>query len=353
LISLKKFLDADSHVVTLDEPEPHEPESNELLAIAIDCHRSTLRTIGKSAVEACPAPGRNLHRALTDLQDRLTIDATSDAVKRTQAQVEDAIERWGSSTAEHLKGKADEVNELLIMLARTSESLGERDQRYVAQFGGLTAELQAIADLDDLTQVRSSLVKKATELKRCVDRMAQDGEHSLAQLRSKVSVYRDKIEVVEQLASKDALTGLANRRGVEMRMDWNIRLDRAFCVVMIDLNSFKSVNDKYGHAAGDDLLKRFSSELQKNVRADDLVGRWGGDEFIIVLSRDLNGAKSQVERIREWALGDYTIETGKGSLKICVVASIGLAQWQPDKTLKHLIEEADAAMYQDKKATRT
>jgi diguanylate cyclase (GGDEF)-like protein len=103
--------------------------------------------------------------------------------------------------------------------------------------------------------------------------------------------------------------------------------------------------------AGDDLLKKFAEELKKNVRNDDLVGRWGGDEFIIVLNRDLKGGVSQVQRMREWVFGDYMIETGAGksAVKIPVAASIGLAQWEPGKTVKQLVEEADAAMYLDKK----
>ncbi len=354
MISLKKFLDATGRGLTLDGPALDEPEPGELLAATLESYRSTLRTMGKSAVEACPAPGHDLERALADLEGRISADTTADKVKCTQAQVEDALKSWGSATAEHLQNKADEVKELLIMLARTAESVGERDQRYVTQFGGLTAELQGIANLDDLTHIRSSLARKAADMKKCVDRMAQDGETSLAQLRTSVSVYRTKIETVEQLASKDALTGLANRRGVEMRMDWNVRLDRTFCVVLIDLNRFKAVNDKHGHVAGDELLKQFSAELLKKVRADDLVGRWGGDEFIIIVNRDLAGAKAQAERVREWVFGDYTIGATAANtpLKIYVTASIGVSQWQPDKTLKQLIEEADAEMYEDKNAQR-
>jgi diguanylate cyclase (GGDEF)-like protein len=346
LISIKKYLDTDSTSLVIEESE-----ANELQTATMDSYRSALCAMGKSAVEACPATARELERGLTGLAGQLSLEIPAKAVTKNQELVEDVLQRWGSSTAAHLRGKADEVKELLLMLARTAESVGERDQRYAGQIGGLTADLKAIANLDDLTQVRASLVRKATELKSCVDQMARDGEQSLAQLRTKVSVYEDKLKTVEKLASKDTLTGLANRRGVEARMEWNISMDRRYCVVMLDLNLFKAVNDKHGHVAGDDLLKKFSLELQKNVRADDLVGRWGGDEFVIVLARDLEGAKSQVQRIKDWVFGDFAIETGtgKGTLKITVAASIGLAEWRPGKTAKQVIEEADSAMYLDKK----
>ena len=162
-----------------------------------------------------------------------------------------------------------------------------------------------------ITQVRASLVRKAAELKNCVDQMAQDGRQSLAQLRTKVATYETKLKAVEQIAAKDSLTGLANRRGVEKRLEWLVARGEPFCVVVLDLNSFKRVNDQHGHAEGDDLLRKFSEELGRNVRTEDTVGRWGGDEFIIVLNRDLAAAQSQIRRIQEWVFGDYEIRADR------------------------------------------
>jgi diguanylate cyclase (GGDEF)-like protein len=350
LISIKKYLDKDSTSQAVEELEPKE-----LLEATSESYKSVLRAIGKSALRACPTTGSDLEKVLAGLESKLSVDTAPEVVNQTEEQVEDALGKWGALTAEHLKAKADEVRELLIMLARTAESVGERDQRYSSQFGGLTADLQAIANLDDLTQVRSTLVRKATELKSCVDQMAQDGEDSIARLRTKLSVYETKLKAVEKLAAKDPLTGLANRRSVEERMEWSIAMNQTFCVVVLDLNLFKAVNDQYGHLAGDDLLKKFSLELQKRVRAEDLVGRWGGDEFVIVLSRDMEVAQSQVQRIRDWVFGNYSIETGtgKGAVKIHVAASIGLALWQHGATMQQVVEQADAAMYLDKQMSGT
>jgi diguanylate cyclase len=320
----------------------------------MESYRSVLRTIGVSAAQACPAPGQELEAGLAGLEASLGNNVMPKVVRQTQIQVEEQLHRWGLLTAEHLKSQADEVKDLLIMLARTAESVGERDQRYAGQFAALTNDLKAIANLDDLTQIRASLVRKATELKSCVDQMAQDGRQSLAQLRTKVSTYETKLKAVEQLAAKDSLTGLANRRGVERRMDWLVAKGEPFCVVVLDLNSFKQVNDDHGHAEGDELLRKFSEELGRNVRTEDTVGRWGGDEFIIVLNRDLAAAQSQVRRIEDWVFGDYEIRTdrGKGTLTVKVSASIGLAQWLPGKTVRQVLEEADASMYLDKKKSR-
>jgi diguanylate cyclase (GGDEF)-like protein len=174
-------------------------------------------------------------------------------------------------------------------------------------------------------------------------------------LRAEVSTYETKLKTVEQLALRDALTSLANRRSVEERIEWRITNESVFCVVILDLDRFKQVNDTHGHVAGDNLLKQFAQELRSNVRPGDIVGRWGGDEFILVLDCDLAGAKSQIERMRKWVCGDYTIQTGTGAAKIRINlgASVGMAQWQPDETAVQITERADAAMYREKELSRT
>ncbi len=349
MISIKKFLDSKEPIKV-----EREPELNDLVTVTMESYRSVLRAIGKSAAQVCPAPGQELEAGLAGLEASLCKDAMPKVIRQTQVQVEAQLSRWGSVTAEHLKSKTDEVKDLLVMLARTAESVGERDQQYAGQFVSFTTDLKAIASLDDLTQVRASLVRKAAELKNCVDQMVEDGQQSLAQLRTKVSSYETKLKAVEQLATKDSLTGLANRRGVEARLEWLMEQGEPFHVVVLDLNSFKRVNDEYGHAEGDDLLRQFSEELGRNVRVDHTVRRIIKKKFIIVVNRDLAGTQAQIGRIRDWVFGKYEIQSNreKGNITMDVSAAIGLARWLPGKTVQQVLEEADASMYTDKKTSR-
>lgn len=349
MISIKKYLDANSQVLLVDEPE-----TNNLLAVTMDSYRSSLHAIGTSAAHACLASGVDLESQLAKLVSRLPAEPTPVAVKRLQVDVEDQLNLWANTTAKYLQDKADGVKELLIMLSRTAESVGERDGRYTNQFCGLTADLQAIANLDDLTQVRSSLVRKAGELKSCVDLMAKESQRSIAELKSRVSNYETKLKTVEELALKDSLTGIANRRCAEGRMEWYAAQKQVFSAAMLDLNGFKAINDRHGHTVGDGLLRQFAIELQNSMRSTDLVARWGGDEFIVVLNCELAATKPQIDRIRQWTFGDYTIQVGNGkaNLKVDVSAAIGVAQWVPGMPRQQVIEKADAAMYQDKKQLR-
>ena len=125
-----------------------------------------------------------------------------------------------------------------------------------------------------------------------------------------------------------------------------------FCVAILDIDGFKNVNDRHGHRAGDELLKQFSVELRHARRATDVIGRWGGDEFILLLDCSLEEGQQQVERLREWICGEYTVQTKAGAVKISVSSSIGLAECEANENMKEVVARADAAMYQDKATSR-
>jgi diguanylate cyclase (GGDEF)-like protein len=333
VISLKKYLDMET-----GEPYASGPDPVELLSAALESYRSALLAMGKSGIRACSAIGSDLQRGLAGLEKRLSAEITPSVVRATEKHAEEQLHQWGERTAEYFKAKANDIKDLLLLLARTSESMGERDQRYTKHFTEFTTRLQTIADLEDLAQIRTSLMQRATELKHCVDQMAQDSNKSVAQLRTELSNYETRLKTAEQLALRDPLTGFPNRRNIEERMGWHISHEYVFCVVFLDLIHFKTVNDKHGHAAGDSLLKQFSEELRSNTRPSDIVGRWGGDEFIMVLDCDLAGARAQIERMQKWVFGEYTIPAGTGTskVKVHIDASVSVAQWQPgEETLQN------------------
>jgi diguanylate cyclase (GGDEF)-like protein len=345
MISLRKYLNAPDPIA-----QCIDIETDPLTAVTMECYRAALTAIGKAATLACPRLGVDLEVGLKGLEHRLLIDPSPELVRTTEKQVEIQLQEWGSRTAEHFKGQADEVKELLIALARTAESVGSRDTGYASKFTDLTGRLAKIADLQDITQIRSSITERVAELKSSVDQMTRENRELVAQLKAEVSTYETRLKSAEQLALRDKLTNVANRRSIEERIQWNMEHALEFCVAMIDLNGFKQVNDTYGHVAGDELLKQFATELQLNTRSGDLVGRWGGDEFVVVLAGNLLAAKAHIERVEQWVFGKYTIGQGsKTPIVTHLVGAIGVCEWRQGQALDELIAEVDARMYQDKK----
>ena len=159
--------------------------------------------------------------------------------------------------------------------------------------------------------------------------------------------------IVERQALIDGLTGLANRRQCEETLaDELARVERfggSLAVVVADLDWFKDVNDRHGHPAGDSVLSDFAALLQETVRDVDLAGRWGGEEFVLILpGTDLAGGAQVAERIRVALAGRVVLAVDR--TPITITASFGVAAIPPDKTASELFAAADAAMYQAKRA---
>ncbi|HEY1902629.1 MAG TPA: GGDEF domain-containing protein [Terracidiphilus sp.] len=354
MISLKKYLDySQTEPGAVHNTEPrHGKEDGSILSLAVAAYQSALREMGTCGVEACPALGPGLKQGLAEIEEKLSIDTSRATLEGAQATTGEQLKEWGRATATHYRKKTDEVKALLLVMARTAESVGERDQRCAGQISEVTMRLQTIASLEDLTEIRSSIERSAADLKTSLDRMAAEGKQAIAELRAEVTSYQAKLEEAEELASKDALTGLRNRSWAEHQIEQRIAAGAALSVAIVDIDQFKRVNDEHGHLVGDELLRQFAGELRSASRSTDVLGRWGGDEFILVLNATLQEAEAQIDRLRVWVCGSYQVQARSGTMKLKVEASIGLAVHAPGETMKDLLGRADAAMYRCKSASR-
>jgi diguanylate cyclase (GGDEF)-like protein len=147
-------------------------------------------------------------------------------------------------------------------------------------------------------------------------------------------------------ALRDPLTGVLNRRGFEKEAVARIRGSEEGAVLYLDLNQFKSINDRFGHQAGDALLKAFGHRLEFCLRPEDVLGRLGGDEFAIVLPGvSVDDAKHIAERLVGTAAEAYIIQ----GQEIKCTASVGISLMpKHGQELWHLISVADQAMYNAK-----
>jgi diguanylate cyclase (GGDEF)-like protein len=179
--------------------------------------------------------------------------------------------------------------------------------------------------------------------------------HALSQ-QVATSLMNAKLnEAMERMATTDALTGLYNRRFFNQvfaeRLGLAERYGRKLSVLLCDIDHFKSVNDTYGHPAGDAVLKVISRLLAQEARKADVVGRLGGEEFAVLMSEtDAAGAKLTAERMRE-RIARELILTEHGKLKVTL--SLGIATFPDDAgSADLLISRADEALYRAKHGGR-
>ncbi|AFZ47117.1 response regulator receiver modulated diguanylate cyclase [Cyanobacterium stanieri PCC 7202] len=184
-----------------------------------------------------------------------------------------------------------------------------------------------------------------------------NNEELLARIKTHIELKftRDQLRKalvdLEKLATTDELTEIANRRhflNLATR-EFNIakRQKRSFSMIIFDIDHFKNINDNYGHPVGDIAIKLVAQKCQQSIRGEDLCARWGGEEFIVVVSDTLiDAAKRVANRIRR-EIASISLPIDDHNFKITV--SVGIAQYQEnDKSLDQIVSRADKALYRAK-----
>ena len=173
-------------------------------------------------------------------------------------------------------------------------------------------------------------------------------------LRQLLNAMRYQLKHYEEKSVRDELTGLYNRRQLQAELE-QARLDAdagtaPFSVCLIDIDRFKEINDNNGHLAGDTILKEFARLARSSIRDRDILGRYGGDEFLLILKdTDLKGAVMHAERLRVYA---HFLDFQKVLAQKHISLSIGVAQYRKGEKITDLISHADSALYQAKQFGR-
>lgn len=178
------------------------------------------------------------------------------------------------------------------------------------------------------------------EKKRLMDRERERTK----ELERTLSLLEQAQEQLSILASRDALTGLANRRWVEAQLEARVKREEPFSTIYIDLNGFKAINDTYGHEAGDQVLRQVGERLRKIFRPGDTIGRWGGDEFVALV--DSENTAAQIARLAQCLAEDFVV--GVEQKPMHIGAAVGTAVRRPGDSASSLLHRADFAMYEGK-----
>jgi diguanylate cyclase (GGDEF)-like protein len=172
----------------------------------------------------------------------------------------------------------------------------------------------------------------------------------MRKLQRELAEQHVQAEVFRRLAMFDPLTGLYNRRFAEQRLKAEIarseRRGHALIVVLVDLNNFKEINDKFGHQTGDLVLKEFAKRLSNSTRGSDIASRWGGDEFMILL---VDCEVEQLSRVLVRLEGFEVLANGK---RLPVSVAAGWKAYEPGDRMEELIEGADRRLYFNKEIVK-
>ena len=180
---------------------------------------------------------------------------------------------------------------------------------------------------------------------------------NLEKSQRQIERLKSNLAAAEAQGLSDPLTGLRNRRSFDITLAAEIAAARTsskpVCLIMADIDHFKSINDRYGHPAGDDVLKWFSKILQSNMKGRDTVARYGGEEFAIILPQTtLEHAAILAGQIKQQLEGQLWKKPGAPNTMLRVTASFGVAQLADGEGTSGIIQRADAKLYESKSGGR-
>jgi diguanylate cyclase (GGDEF)-like protein len=213
----------------------------------------------------------------------------------------------------------------------------------------ITSHLGGSSDVRRLSTAIRSLLRRVGSAEDARHQAEREIDSIQAKMDERARTLGEHINTLQELADTDPLTHLLNRRAFLVfaadAMNYFRRYDRDICVLVVDIDYFKRVNDSYGHGVGDDVIEFVGRTIQGEVRTTDKVARFGGEEFVVLLREtDLDNATMLADRIR-CRIGDSLIDS-RGHTGVNVTASIGLAMAQrDDRDISDVIERADRALY--------
>jgi diguanylate cyclase (GGDEF)-like protein len=252
------------------------------------------------------------------------------------------------------------LDSLLGKLSIQLIDLIERSDISSTEIKGIKKDLETLGEDNnggDFKTAHKKLYTIATTLEEKVEVLSKDlkaHNDKVVKMGSRIATLEQELAEVTQASREDFLTKLYNKRALEEFMTQKeadyVRYGHSYCIAMFDLDHFKNVNDTYGHDAGDAVLKAFAQILKNQGRTNDIIGRFGGEEFLAILGdTDIEGAKTFANKVRQHVEKARFVYQEK---RIDVSVSIGLALRTDYPSLRNTITGADERLYDAKKKGR-
>jgi len=257
-----------------------------------------------------------------------------------------------------LEARRDDIAQLQSTLGQQVVETITQNEEFGVILEVVLAELRQTEDVSEIENLRWTLIREVEKLLKGHNELADkldNTQHYLQLFASDSRELTDELTRVRLLSLTDELTSLPNRRAFMRRLEDEVaRVQRygfPLSFVLMDLDHFKAVNDEYGHAAGDEVLRVYSRNILSIFRHHDMVARYGGEEFAVLLpNTDSDGAVRALNKVRRRA--NETRWQTNGTMSNVPTFSAGVSLYKPGESATAFIERADKALYRAKRLGR-
>ncbi|WDR05679.1 GGDEF domain-containing protein [Devosia rhodophyticola] len=251
-----------------------------------------------------------------------------------------------TNVSERMHARIESVNDAIDTAMLTAES-------YSGSLKVASGDLDRGVSADDLKSMTRQLLSETQHMQKTNSNL----EDQLEASREDISALQRDLEEVRRESMIDSLTKIANRKSFDESIDNAVedavRTGEPLCLIIVDIDHFKTFNDTFGHQTGDQVLRLVATTLKANIKGRDLAARYGGEEFMTILpTTDIAGAVIVAENIRKAIHAKELLKRSTNEKLGRITASFGVAQFMPSDTSASLIERADRCLYAAKNSGR-
>lgn len=278
--------------------------------------------------------------------------------RRSPRAAVQAERRVDSAYRQHLQQKRESIHRIQATLAQHITDTIRQNEEFGVLLEVELDALRSAGSIQEIDILRKTLVNEVEKLQHSHQSLTSRLEKThqvLKDVEAKGQELSDELTRVHLLSLTDELTELPNRRAFLRRLEDEVgrvqRYGNSLSLVIIDVDGFKAINDQYGHAAGDDVLRAYAKSVLSIFRHHDMVARYGGEEFAVLLpNTDTEGAIAAIHKVQR-AAGETTVEINGTAVPVPTF-SAGIALYLPGETPTDIIERADSALYRAKNLGR-
>ena len=305
-------------------------------------------------------------RALTEAEEagETVIDMPAGSAPRVKvfgnppAGFGDAEQQAAATFQNYLSSRSRTAEKMQQLLAEKIQETIDENRQFGSMLESVQNGLEEAENIQDIETLRRCLLEDVAALSRTHNALVeklQETKRCLRMIETDSRKLNDELARVKMLSMTDELTGLPNRRAFLRRLEDEVGRTRRYgfrlALVMIDLDHFKSINDRYGHAGGDTVLRTYAEEILTVFRQHDLVARYGGEEFAVLLpNTDEHGAMAALNKVRR-AVSETRWEMDGHYMELPTF-SAGLTLFVQGDDAQSLIQRADEALYSAKNLGR-
>ncbi len=275
-------------------------------------------------------------------------------VREEREKLEELLKTIMTNLVETQEEFLRSISENHEWLERTSKDHNTNMTKQAQRMEEICTKSVHISELKDNLLGSINEIKKLIRIKRDLDQKQLDNyikeelklRRQLREAKQQKKSYFEELLAAREKALEDPLTGVYNREAYRIKIQEILGSDKKFVLMILDIDDFKTINDKWGHKIGDDVLQRTMYYVKKHIRATDMLARYGGDEFVIILENANleDGIKKAREILKSISRVEFHLtKDSKHILKVGL--SIGVAERRENDTAETLFERADRAMY--------